>query len=65
MEFNSTHLAIDLILLYYDTVDPFEIQNLLEEELGIDVHINEILNHEKINNNINIDSYYVNERANV
>lgn len=50
MQFNSIHFAIDMILLYHDTIDPFEIQNLLEDQLDMDVHINDILTHNKIKN---------------
>lgn len=47
MQYNYVHLAIDLLLLYNDLTDPFEVQNKLEYELDMDVHINEILSHEK------------------
>lgn len=40
---DSTKLAIDLVLMYYNTNEPFVIQELLEEELDMEVHINDIL----------------------
>lgn len=46
----TTQIAIDLITTYYELTDPFDIQSKIEEELNMEIHINDILKHLKIEN---------------
>ena len=51
MKYNHIKLAIDLVTSTYNIDDPFEVQNKIEEDLDMEIHINDILEHLKIENN--------------
>lgn len=50
MKYNHIKLAIDLVTSTYNITEPFEIQNKIEEDLDMELHINDILEHLKIEN---------------
>lgn len=52
MKYNQVKFAIELIQSYYGLTNPFEIQNKIEEELDMEIHINDILN------NLNYEENY-------
>ena len=51
MKYNHIKLAIDLVTSTYNISEPFEVQNKIEEDLDMEIHINDILEHLKIENN--------------
>tara|TARA_R110000851_G_C12718350_1_gene528173 strand:- start:276 stop:497 length:222 start_codon:yes stop_codon:yes gene_type:complete len=51
MKYNHIKLAIDLVTDTYNITEPFEIQEKIEEDLDMEIHINDILKHLKINKN--------------
>ena len=50
MKYNHIKLAIDLVTSTYNITEPFEIQEKIEEDLDMELHINDILKHLKIEN---------------
>ena len=50
MKYNHIKLAIDLVTSTYNISEPFEVQNKIEEDLDMEIHINDILEHLKIEN---------------
>ena len=48
MKYNHIKLAIDLVTSTYNISEPFEVQNKIEEDLDMEIHINDILEHLKI-----------------
>jgi len=48
MKYNHIKLAIDLVTSTYNITEPFEIQEKIEENLDMELHINDILKHLKI-----------------
>lgn len=50
MKYNHIKLAIDLVTSTYNITEPFEIQEKVEEDLDMELHINDILKHLKIEN---------------
>ena len=50
MKYNHIKLAIDLVTSTYNITEPFEIQEKIEEDLDMELHINDILEHLKIEN---------------
>ena len=50
MKYNHIKLAIDLVTSTYNITEPFEIQEKVEEDLDMELHINDILEHLKIEN---------------
>ncbi len=50
MKYNHIKLAIDLVKNTYNIDDPYEIQSKIEEDLDMELHINDILKHLKIEN---------------
>ena len=50
MKYNHIKLAIDLVTSTYNINEPFEIQEKIEEDLDMELHINDILKHLKIEN---------------
>lgn len=47
MKYNHIKLAIDLVTSTYNITEPFEIQEKIEEDLDMELHINDILKHLK------------------
>jgi len=50
MKYNHIKLAVDLVTSTYNIGEPFEVQNKIEEDLDMEIHINDILEHLKIEN---------------
>jgi hypothetical protein len=50
MKYNHIKLAVDLVTSTYNISEPFEIQDKIEEDLDMEIHINDILKHLKIEN---------------
>jgi hypothetical protein len=50
MKYNHIKLAVDLVTSTYNISEPFEIQDKIEEDLDMEIHINDILEHLKIEN---------------
>jgi hypothetical protein len=50
MKYNHIKLAVDLVTSTYNISEPFEIQDKIEEDLNMEIHINDILEHLKIEN---------------
>ena len=59
MKYNHIKLAIDLVTSTYNITEPFEIQEKIEEDLDMELHINDILKHLKKDKN------YDNTRVNI
>jgi hypothetical protein len=57
MKYNHIKLAVDLVTSTYNISEPFEVQDKIEEDLDMEIHINDILKHLKIEN-------YANSRIN-
>ena len=56
MKYNHIKLAIDLVTSTYNITEPFEIQEKVEEDLDMELHINDILKHLKIEKTINYET---------
>jgi hypothetical protein len=50
MKYNHIKLAVDVVTSTYNISEPFEIQDKIEEDLNMEIHINDILEHLKIEN---------------
>lgn len=56
MKYNHIKLAVDLVTSTYNISEPFEIQEKIEEDLDMELHINDILEHLKIEKTINYET---------